>query len=134
MKSLADLNIAAKCDQGFEFEYIDENGKPSGIFLTVIGGHSDKLKKASFEAYDRHATRSAMLRKMGKDEGVTPLAESAAENRAITAMRVIGWRGITEPCTPENVILLLSTNALVAKQIVEQSENIGNFTQGKSKN
>lgn len=133
MKSLSDLNIAAKCDEGFEFEYIDETGSPSGIFFTVIGGHSEKLKKASFEAYDRHAVKMAMLKKMGKDDVPVPLAESAAENRAITAMRVVGWRGITEPCTQENVILLLSMNALIAQQIVEHSENIANFTKGKSK-
>lgn len=133
MKSLADLNISAQCDQGFEFEYIDENDNPTGVFLTVIGGESEKLKRVAFEAHDRMAMRSAMRRKAGKEEEVIPLAETDATNRAITASRVIDWRGISVPCTPENVLILLSTNARLSNQVFKHSENISNFTRGKSK-
>lgn len=129
--SLADLNLTKKCEQGFEFEYLDENDKPTGIFFTVIGGHSEKIKRASFAAYDRNARHEAMQKKRGKDIEIKPLEEVADENLEITAMRVTGWRGITEPCTPENVLVLLKTNALIVKQILENSENISNFTRSK---
>lgn len=129
--SLADLNINKQCEVGYEFQYYDELDKPSGIFLTVIGGHADKIKKASFAAYDRKAKQEAMAKKRGKEVEITPLADIADENLEITAMRVIAWRGITEPCTPENVLLLLKSNALVVKQVVEESEQISNFTKSK---
>lgn len=129
--SLADLNINKRCETGYDFEYYDENDKPSGIFLTVIGGHADKIKKASFAAYDRKAKQEAYQKKRGKEVEITPLEEIAEENLEITAMRVIAWRGISEPCTPENVLLLLKSNALVVKQVVEESEQMANFSKAK---
>lgn len=129
--SLADMNLAKRCDQGYEFEYMNENDKPTGIFFTVIGGHSEKIKRATFAAYDRNARMEAMQKKRGRDVEIKPLEEQADENLEITALRVIGWRGITEPCTPENVLLLMKTNVLVVKQVLEASENIANFTRSK---
>lgn len=126
--SLATLNINKACETGYTFEYFDENDKPTGIFLTVIGGHADKIKKASFAAYDRKAKQEAMAKKRGKEVEITPLEQIADENLEITAMRVTAWSGISEPCTPENVLLLLKSNALVVKQVVEESEQMANFT------
>lgn len=129
--TIAELNLNKKCENGYEFEYIDENDRPSGVFFTVIGGHAEKIKKAVFAAYDRQARIEAMQKKRGKDAEVKPLEESAEENMEITAMRVTAWRGITEECTPANVLTLLKSNALIVKQVLEQSENLANFTRSK---
>jgi hypothetical protein len=130
--SIADLNLKTKCEKGFEFEYIDEHENQTGIFLTVIGSASEKIRKASYAAHDRDARKAAMDKKRGRDTEVKPLEEWAEENMALTAMRVIAWRGISEPCTPENVVALLQSNDILLKQVIEKSDNVANFTKSKS--
>lgn len=129
--SLDALNLNKRCEQGSEFQYMDENDNPTGVFLTVIGGHAEKIKSASFAAYDRQARLEAQAKKRGKEVEPKALEEIAEENLKITALRVVAWRGITEECTQENVLRLLRSNALVVRQVIEHSENLANFTQSK---
>ncbi len=129
--SLADLDLTKKSDDGYEFEYEDANGNATGIFFTVIGGQSEKIKNLVWNSVDKARRREELQKRKGKDVELKPIADLIAENVEITAHRLIGWRGITEPYSHENAVILLKSNDHIAQQILTESEDIRNFTKSK---
>jgi hypothetical protein len=43
-------------------------------------------------------------------------------------VRVVGWRGLNDPFNEENARRLLTKNAAIRKQVLEESGNLANFT------
>lgn len=150
--SLGDLDAAKASDKGFEFEYTNPAGKPTGIFFKVLGGESEMVKaeiaRLQNERRRQHAARE-VNRKIGvgaKKVEFDAFEEDVAYGRKLAAVRLIGWRcpgqteglsdeqkgrfsGISDPFTPENALRLCQSNSHIAEAITEQSEAIENFTQ-----
>lgn len=151
---LADLNARAASETPFEFEYVAPDGSLSGIFLSVIGSHSDAMTKAAQDAEDERrrkafvrAAKNAKARPESAE--LTPFAEDVDAGHRLTAKRLVGWRGpkdadgltaeqlerfqgIEEPWSPENALLLCRTNPDVAIQVLEKSNDLGNWLKASS--
>ena len=133
--SLADLDTARASEVPFEFEYLNTNGDQTGVFLSVLGGNSDAVREAAAELINarrqKQAAREAQKARSGRN---VPSAEfdsvedDIAFGQRLAAVRLVGWRGIKDPCTPENALRLCSTNPNAAAQVMEQSDNLANFT------
>lgn len=129
--SLNDLDLSKPCDTGFEFEYIpDSTGKPSGVFLTVVGAHSDKVKAWVRKSLNRLRERDAILTKKGKSE-IRTVEDDEQFSNENAACRVIAWRGINEEFSFNNAVLLCSINSEIRDQIIKNSEELGNFIKSK---
>ena len=128
--SIMALSPEKACEKGFEFElqHPFNDGEGMGMFITVIGPQSPKVK-----AYHR-AKVNEQLRLEAKGNipatTVEALEASAIEN-AIAA--TVSWRGIVYneadgelPFTEENARLLYA-QAFVRKQVLEASGELGNF-------
>jgi hypothetical protein len=132
--SLLDLDLQKPCDIPFEFEYIPEStGRPSGVFISVLGGHSEKVKAWTRKSLNLLRQREAILTKKGKDE---PRLVEDDEQFSIdmAAIRITAWRGITEDCTPENATKLCTVNPDIRAQVIKQSDELANFIMSKPKN
>lgn len=129
--SLSDLNLTKKCEEGFEFEYLDGKGNQTGVFLTVIGAHAPEVQKWANSKLNIRRRQDAMTTKRGKDIEVRDIEDDIEFGVEFMSIRIKAWRGIDDPCTPQNALLLCQTNALVVEQVKEASENLGNF--GKNK-
>ena len=129
--SLESLNLSKDCEQGYEFELVDVKGNGSGIFLTVLGQHAEEPKKAIRKRLNAEITQNAMLQKRGKDVPVKTIETLRDDNLHDSAVYVTGWKGITEPCTLENVIKLFTINQEFMRQAIEESQKLENFTQSK---
>lgn len=128
--SLADLNVTKKCEEGYEFEYLDANGNSTGVFITVVGAHAPQIQKWVNTQLNQRRKHEAMQAKRGKD--VERLIEDDIEfGVEFMAIRITGWRGINEPCTPENALVLCESNPLAVEQVKAASENLANFTRSK---
>lgn len=128
--SLADLNVTKKCEDGYEFEYLDESGRGTDIFITVVGAHAPQVQKWVNSQLNQRRKYEAMQTKRGKD--VERMIEDDIEfGVEFMAIRIVGWRGINEPCTPENALQLCEINPLVVEQVKGASENLANFTRSK---
>lgn len=148
--SLADLNAKKASEVPIEFEYIDPNtSAPSGVFLSVIGTHSDAVTKAMVDVVDaerkRELIRAAKNAKARPDSmDVESFAEDIDKGAKQAAKRLVGWRtpkdtdglteeqlerfqGIVEPWSPENALLLCRTNPDLASQVMAQANNLGNW-------
>lgn len=132
MAKLADLNLKAQNNQSYEFEYIDPNDEPTGIFFSVIGGHSDKIVRLASEQRDKQLLTESMAAKKGKDVPIETTEKQLANRAKLNAARLVGWRGIDEPFTDENALLLVSNNAHISEAIARESEDMRNFTKANS--
>lgn len=127
--SLADLDITKKCEAGFEFEVTDEaTGKGVGIFLTVIGAHAPAVENYTKKHLNQRRVFDEMQQKRGKKAAVRTIEEDVDFGIELAAVRVIGWRGISDAFTPEGAIKLCTTNPPIKEQILRASEDIGNFS------
>lgn len=129
--SLNDLDITKPCDNGFEFEYIsDVTGKSSGVFITVVGAHSDRVKSWIRTNINRLRQREAMQAKKGRDE-VRSVEDDEQFSLENAANRIIAWRGITDECNFKNAVLLCTVNPEIRDQVLKHSEDLGNFIKSK---
>ena len=129
--SLDSLNLSKDCEQGFEFELVDVKGRGTGIFLTVLGQHAEEPKAAIRKRLNAEITQNAMLQKRGKDAPIKLVEDLRDDNLHDSAVYVTAWKGITEPCTLENVIKLFKINQEYMRQAIEESQRLENFTLGK---
>jgi hypothetical protein len=79
--------------------------------------------------------RKEAARDVARKVGTGPRAvefetlESDVEfGQRLAAVRLVGWRGITEPWSPENALRLCRGNRELAAQVTMQSDMTGNFT------
>ena len=131
MLSLNDLDVSKACETAFEFEVKDEvTGKGTGLFLSVIGGHSQRILDYSKKELNARRLAEAMQERRdprGKNPKVVSVEDDIEFSTALVAMRVVGWRGIEEPYSPENALRLCTINPPIKEQILAMSEDLRNF-------
>ena len=73
----------------------------------------------------REAARLAA--KKGKDAPVEKVEDDLLFGFELAAKRIVGWKGIEEPFTPENALTLVRTNPVIREQIMTASGTVSNF-------
>lgn len=125
--SLDDLNLVTASENSYEFEYLRGDGRPTGVFISVLGSQAPKVQEWVRKTLNRRRTQEALAAKRGKEiERLVEDDEEFGINAA--AIRVIGWRGIREAYSPEAALKLCQNNSEVRDQIFEASNNLANFT------
>lgn len=133
--SLNDLDAAKASEKPFEFTYIKPDGTESGITLFVLGGQSEKVTaevaKLVNERRRKEAARQSQVRVGSKRAPEYETLESDVEfGQRLAAVRLIGWKGISDPWSEENALRLCRSNRHIAAQVAEQSDAIENFMPG----
>jgi hypothetical protein len=125
--SLDDLNLVAASENSFEFEYFRPDGRPTGVYISVLGSQAPKVQEWIRKTLNRRRTQEAIAAKRGKE--VERLIEDDEQfGIEAAAIRVCGWRGIAEAYSPEAALILCTNNSEIREQIFEASNNLGNFT------
>lgn len=133
--SLADLDVVKASETPFEFEYLNTNGEPTGVKLSVLGGQSDTVRELAAELLNsrrqKEAARAAVQARSGRNNAI-PAIDKVEEDmefgQRLAAVRLVGWTGIKEPWTPENALALCKSNAHLAAQVMDHSDDLANFT------
>lgn len=130
---LEDLNATKASSTPFEFEYVDHQGNPTGIFFTVLGGESEEVKAETCRLQNERRQRAAaraVSQKIGvgaKKSEFDRYEDDVEYGRRIAASRLVGWRGIDDEFSPENALRLCKNNDHIAATITAQSEAMENF-------
>jgi len=125
--SLDDLNLVVASENSYEFEYLRADGRPTGVYIRVLGSQAPKVQEWIRKSLNRRRAQEAIAAKRGKE--VERLVEDDEQfGIEAAAIRVCGWRGISEPYSPENALVLCSNNSEIREQVFEASNNLGNFT------
>lgn len=125
--SLADLDLVSASENSFEFEYLRPDGRETGVFIKVIGSQAPKVQEWIRKSLNRRRAQEALATKRGKE--IERLVEDDEQfGIDAAAIRIVGWSGISEPYTPEAAKILVTNNSEVRDQVLEASNNLGNFS------
>lgn len=132
MFSLDDLDQPKACERPHEFEVKDDLDKPTGFFLSVIGGQALVITQLVEERAQKQRVDEALAKKAdprGKRVHVTDVKEDVEFNDEIIAIRIVGWRGaIKEEFSPANAMRLVKNNPWsIREQIIAKTEDMKNF-------
>lgn len=132
--SLDQLDLAKQCESSFEFEVLDDaTGKGTGVFLSVIGAHAPAVQNFTKKALNERRRFDEMQEKRGKKAVTRTIEEDIEFGTELASIRVVGWRGISDPFSPENAIRLCTINPPIKEQILKASEDIANFMKSPAK-
>ena len=135
--SFADLDVVGKSSNAFEFEYIDALDTHTGIYISVLGENADVVSKKLEAEIDERERKQKFeewkAKKSGRNVPEQPVYVKTADNvefgKQLAAARIAGWRGNTDiPYSFENALKLCKINPHLASAVLEQSNNIANFT------
>lgn len=125
--SLADLDLVSASENSFEFEYLRPDGRETGVFIKVIGSQAPKVQEWIRKSLNRRRAQEALATKRGKE--IERLVEDDEQfGIDAAAIRIVAWSGISEPYTPEAAKILVTNNSEVRDQVLEASNNLGNFS------
>jgi hypothetical protein len=130
--SLTQLDARKASETEFEFEYLID-GAETGIFFSVIGGQAKRVTDAITRLINGQRRRAAVAELKAKSGGqkeeavFTPFEEDVEFSNQSAALRLTGWRGITEDFSPELALSLCESNADIRQKVLDQSNKIGNF-------
>jgi hypothetical protein len=134
MFSLSDLDVTKQSEAGFEFEVLDDStGKGVGVHLTVIGAHAPAVQKFTSKKLNERRVFDEMNERRGKKAQIRKIEDDVEFGIELAAIRIVGWRGISDEFTPANAIQLCTVNPTIREQILKASEDLANFTKGSPK-
>ena len=132
--SLSDLDVTKQCADGFEFEVTDDaTGKGTGVFLTVIGAHAPVVLEFLRKALNARRVFDEMNEKRGKKAASRSIEDDIEFSTEQIAIRVTGWRGISDEFSHAGAMRLCTINPPIREQILRESESLANFTQKPAK-
>jgi hypothetical protein len=132
--SLADLDVTKQSEAGFEFEVQDDStGKGIGVHLTVIGAHAPAVQKFTSKKLNDRRAFDEMNERRGKKAQIRKIEDDVEFGIELAAIRIVGWRGISEEFSQANAIQLCTVNPTIREQILKASEDLANFTKAPAK-
>jgi len=124
--SFEDLDLVSASENAYEFEYLRSDGGDTGVFITVLGSQAPKVQDWVRKTLNRRKSQDQLAAKRGKEVERT-IEDDEQFGIDAAAIRVVGWRGITEPYSAENATRLMERNSEIREQVFEASNNLGNF-------
>lgn len=129
--SIADLNLTARCESPMPLELVDTKGDKIGVTVHVLGGHAKQVKDFVAQNINAARAKAAMSARTGQRKlDYTPVEQDIEFGVESIAIRVVSWDGLADECTFESAKLLCQINPDIRRQILEFSEDMGNFTRG----
>lgn len=128
--SIDDLDAEKACETSFWFEFINSDGSNSGIEFEVLGGESETVKTATNKLIDERRRKEAVAAanvRPGKPAPITHAEDDLAFGKRLAAVRLVGWRGLKEPFSPELALRLVQKNDEISAQVLTNSDKIANF-------
>jgi glutamate synthase domain-containing protein 1 len=126
------FDAVSESDAGHEFELKGTDGiTGTGVYLTVVGKHADVVNKWTTKLVNAHIREQAVAQRKGKTVDPKSLDEIKAQNVEGSVLRVTGWRNVSQPFTKELMATVLARNPHFVDQVIEESDNLGNFTKAQ---
>jgi hypothetical protein len=125
--SFDDLDLMGASDIPFDLEVLSVKGVKTGAVIKVLGGESEKVQDWRNRQANKFRTQSTQKSVTGKEK--IRLAEEddefTIENAAV---RIVGWSGFDKEYTKDNVIWLMTRNVNIRMQVLQASEDLGNYS------
>jgi hypothetical protein len=122
------FDAVKESEAGYDLELKTTDGVTgTGIVVSVIGKHSDAVMTFNQKRLNKMLRDEQMARRRGKDVELDAekLREQAREDAAV---RVIGWKNVKQEFSKDLLKAALVRNPHWIDQIIEASDDLGNFT------
>lgn len=126
---ITEFNAVTACEKGHELELKGVDGiTGTGIKLTIIGKHADPVNKWINKVVNQAMRDQQMASRKGKSPDPKSLDEIRDQNIDGACVRVTGWSGVKQAYAPDLLKAALKRNPHWIEQIVEESDDLGNFS------
>ena len=122
------FNTVADCGNGFDLEMKNAYGDSLGFSLKIIGKHSDAVVNWVNSIVNKATVDAEIARRKGKPEATKTMQELRAQNIEGALVRVIGWSGVEQKFDKGLLKTAIENNPHWIDQIIEASDDLGNFT------
>lgn len=123
------FDAVSESEQGHEFELKEKDGVTgTGVVLVVIGKHADAVTKHAAKIINQAQRDALMAQKSGKPAPMKTLEELREQNIEAASIRVTGWKNVKQPFSADLLKNALRRNPHWIDQIVEASDDLGNFS------
>jgi hypothetical protein len=125
---ITSFDAVAESEAGVDIELKHADGVTgTGIVVTVIGKHADAVVAFTRNVLNRMLRDEQLAKRRGKDVEVD-IEKLKEQGREDAAIRVIGWKNVKQEFSKELLKSALVRNPHWIDQIVEASNDLGNFT------
>lgn len=124
---ITEFDLVGACETGHSFELRNPEGSVTGVSVTVLGAFAPEVVAWSAAVAEKFINEQRMAQRKGKSAKAKTQEELKAQNIDGAVVRVVGWSGVRQPYTPELLRAALNRNPHWVAQIVDESENLGNF-------
>ena len=126
---ITSFDAVAESDSGYEFELKGTDGMTgTGVSLAIIGRHSNAVNLWLNKIVNDSIRERTMAERKGKQVEPKSFEDIKAQNLQGAVLRVTGWKNVTQEFSKELLLTVLQKNPHFVDQIIEQSDNLGNFT------
>lgn len=130
---ITSFDAVAESDSGYEFELKGTDGMTgTGVSLAIIGRHSNAVNLWLNKIVNDSIRERTMAERKGKQVEPKSFEDIKAQNLQGAVLRVTGWKNVTQEFSKELLLTVLQKNPHFVDQIIEQSDNLGNFTVTRS--
>jgi hypothetical protein len=125
---ITSFNAIKDSEQGYDLEMKTPDGQDTGIIFTILGKYAEPVQKWSKKVFTEYQRDLDIAKRKGKEPEQKSIDELRAQNIEGAIVRVIGWKNVKQEFSAELLQTVLVNNPHFVDQIVEESDNAGNFT------
>lgn len=125
------FDAVSPCEVPHELKMLGVDGMTeTGVTFLVLGAHADAVKKHEKDSAKKIVSGAEIAKKQNKETEFTgKLIDSREKNNAENAVvRITGWIGVKQEFSVELLKQVLTKNPHWITQVVDYSDNVGNFT------
>jgi hypothetical protein len=122
------FDAVAESEIGFDLILKDTNGNETGVILVIIGKNADAVTNWQRREFNKLQREASMAQRRGKEPPQMTIEELRDYNMQNAVLRVRGWKNVTQEFSPELLKKVIERNPHFLDQIIEASDDVGNFT------
>ena len=115
-------------EQGYDLVMKTPDGQDTEIIFTILGKYAEAVQKWSKKIYTEYQRNNEIAKRKGKEPEQKSLEELKEQNIEGAIIRVSGWKNVQQEFSKEILKQALQENPNWVDQIIEESDNAGNFT------
>lgn len=123
------FDAVSMCEQAIPLAMKGPDGtSETGVTLLVLGKHADAVTKWGNKLINDQMREAQIAQRKGRPLEPKSMEQVREQNYQGAAIRVVGWQGVKQPFEQELLMRALRRNPHWVDQIVEASDDLGNFT------
>jgi hypothetical protein len=126
--SIDNFDAVAESDRGYKLALKNTDGTSCGVTLCIVGRHSDIVVRWLSVLVNGYQREQALAARKGKTVEPKSMDEIKAQNIEGAVIRVTGWENVTQEFSVALMRKALTRNPHWVDQILEASDDLGNFT------